>query len=242
MNILLFLVSIGGVLLGWYLSKIFNDKYHLLLGATAGMLFVLLVTDLAPTALSLPGWGALSVVVGLVFGYFLFRKHNHVSSHEHDDHVNPEIAGKDHKLSRMFGFVIHSALDGFGIAVLAAMGSTTGLLGLLAFFPHRVSDGFTASVMLRRMWASPKPYLFLKSILVIALAPTFGFFAYWILEGKIDPLISIVIGSGLAFGFFAILISKELIPELMQEKHPRQPTLLAVFVGMMVMYGLVQLL
>ncbi|MGI9118125.1 MAG: ZIP family metal transporter [Minisyncoccia bacterium] len=217
----------------------FDDKYHLLLGITAGMLFVLLVTDLGPTALAIPGYGSISGVIGLVLGFLLFRKHNHVTEHDYDEHHNPSVAGKDDKLGRMFGFIMHSALDGFGIAVLTAIGNAPGLLGLLAFLPHRISDGFTASLMLRRMWAAPKPYKVFKSILFIACSPILGVLAYWVLQGYVDSEISIAIGSGLAFGFFTILIFKELVPELMQEKHPRQPTLIAAFTGMVIMYLLV---
>jgi len=214
------------------LEKASIDKYHIILGFTTGMIIMLAFGELLAESLEIPFWGSVSILFGLCLGWFLFKKHNHTNTH----FVQPTTK---HKFARIGGIFLHSTLDGFGFAVLYNLDQTLGLVSLVAFIAHRINDGFTGAVVLKRFPDGPR---FTKRVAVMnALAPLVGVGLYYVLRNVVPYDYVSTVGAGLTFGFFFSLIRYELVPEILQDEHPVLPTLLAVLVGTLFMYLLISL-
>ena len=150
-------------------EKVSIDRHHIILGFTTGMIAMLTFGDLLHEALDIPFQGSVSIVFGLCLGWVLLRKHNHANTH----FVQPTTKNK---FARIGGIFLHSILDGFGFAVLYTVNQTLGLVNLVAFVAHRINDGFTGAVVLKRFPDGPK---FIKRVaLMNALAPLVGVCLY----------------------------------------------------------------
>lgn len=213
-------------------EKVSIDRHHIILGFTTGMIAMLTFGDLLAESLHIPFWGSLSALVGLLLGWFLFKKHNHTNTH----FVQPTTK---HKFARIGGIFLHSTLDGFGFAVLYTINQTLGLVSLVAFIAHRINDGFTGAVVLNRFPDGPR---FMRRVAVMnSLAPLVGVGLYFLLKNIVLADYVSTVGAGLTFGFFFSLIRYELVPEILQDEHPVLPTLLAALLGTLFMYLLISL-
>ncbi len=234
MNVFIILIiSAVAVFFGRWLSNIkavrSKDRHHVILGFTTGMLAMLTFGEIFSEALDLPFWGLSFILVGMVLGWLMFKKHNHANTHSDEIGVN--------KMFRVIGIFIHSVFDGFGLAVIYSISHALFFAGLIAFFAHRVNDGFTGSVILRKKAVSPR--VIRNTAVLNAISPMIGVLLFYLLDGLVSYEYAICIGSALAFGFFFSLIRYELVPEILQEEHPVLPTLISVLVGVVAMYTLI---
>lgn len=232
-SLLAFLATGAGGLLALRARR----RLHLLLGLTAGILLGVVAFDLLPEVFAVAGQRRLGVpVVMLLFaGGFLTL---HVVERTVAMHVGHESDYGEHRhpavgVVSALSLAVHSFLDGIGIALGFAAGTTTGVAVTLAVLSHDVADGVnTVGVML----ASRNTVR--RSLALLALdaaAPVLGAATALSLR----PSESVV---GLYLGWFGGALLYIATGDILPEAHARRrsPLTLAMTVtGALAMWGVV---
>ncbi len=232
-------VTVIATTLGGFIALRASDRFHLVLGLSAGLLLGLVGFDLLPEVFEMNKntWlGVPAVSVAILAGFLtlhvvegLFGSHEPAESDYGHDHEHHNIAGAVGALA-MGG---HVFLDGVGLGVAFQIDSKLGFAVFLAVLVHAFSDGLnTVSLMVKSGHWTSRSYALLGVDAVARIGgATFG--TYLALS---DSLMSIYLA--LFSGFLIYLATSHNLPEA-HSRHSSRWTFGATFVGVIAMWAIV---
>jgi len=216
-----------------------RDRFHLVLGLSAGLLLGLVGFDLLPEVFELnkSTFGRVPAVsIAIVGGFLLlhiversFGSHEPAESDYGHDHEHHNIAGTLGAVA-MGG---HVFLDGVGLGVAFRVSNALGIAVFLAVVVHAFSDGLnTVSLMVKSgHWTTKSKWLLAVDAFARLSGAAFG--TYLALN---DSLIALYLA--LFSGFVIYIATSHILPEA-HSRHPSRWTLAATGVGVLIMWGVV---
>lgn len=232
-------ITVVATTLGGYIALRASDRFHLVLGLSAGLLLGLVGFDLLPEVFEMNHdtfLGVPAVSVALLAGFLalhivegFFGSHEPAESDYGHDHEHHNIAGAIGALA-MGG---HVFLDGIGLGVAFQIDKKLGFAVFLAVLVHAFSDGLnTVSLMVKSGHWTSRSYALLGVDAVARIGgATFG--TYLALS---DSLMSIYLA--LFSGFLIYLATSHILPEA-HSRHSSRWTFGATFVGVVAMGAIV---
>ncbi len=229
--------------LGGYFTLKTRDRFHLVLGLSAGLLLGLVAFDLNPQIYSHMGisWGGLPAVpVAFCLGFLIlhfFEKwvggHETHGHHYEDEHTHSEnVAGVVGAIA-MAG---HVFMDGVALGIAFKVSHALGVAVFFALLVHAFSDGLNTVAMLVKSgsWTQKAIWLLVLDAIVrvggAAIGNSINFSENWV-------------SVYLAFftGFLIYIATSHILPEA-HAKHPSRFTMLATFAGVAIMWVVVRTL
>ena len=221
-----------------------KDRFHLILGLSAGLLLGLVSLELIPEVFAtnqLTIGGVRLVSIALVAGFLAlhilersFGAHEPAESeysHEHS-HGHANIAGGVGAVA-LGG---HIFLDGAALGIAFQINNKIGYTIFLALLVHAFSDGLnTVSLLVKSgHWkAGAKWLLGIDAITRISGAALGSYLV--INEDFLTTYLAIF------SGFIIYLATSHILPEA-HSRHPSKVTLLSTLVGVLIMWGLINTL
>lgn len=226
--------TLGGVLA--FRSK---DRFHLVLGLSAGLLLGLVGFDLLPEVFEMNTdqfFGVPIVSIAILAGFLIlhiversFGSHEPAESDYGHDHEHHAISGTLGALA-MGG---HVFLDGLGLGIAFQVSNSLGVAVFLAIVVHAFSDGLNTVAMLVKSgyWKKSSKYL----LFIDAIARIGGAAAgtYLILDNKYLALYL-----ALFSGFIIYIATSHILPEA-HSRHASRWTLFATGAGVFIMWAVV---
>jgi zinc transporter ZupT len=237
MLILLCLAAFLATLFGGLFALKFKDKLHLILGFSAGAVIAVAFFDLIPEALDLGlqySASSITSVVALGFAVYMildrFFLHH---CHEEDDHEHESATARGTVGAGSLS--VHSFLDGVAIGLSFQVSAAVGVIVAVAVLVHDFSDGInTVSFILKNNGNRKQAFTWL---VVDAIAPTIGIIFTLFIHLPSEWLALIL---ALFAGFFLYIGASDLLPES-HHNHPTVWTTVATLLGMLVLFGAIQL-
>jgi ZIP family zinc transporter len=226
--------TLGGVLA--FRSK---DRFHLVLGLSAGLLMGLVGFDLLPEVFEMNTdtfSGVPVVSIAILAGFLIlhilergFGSHEPAESHYGHDHDHHSVSGVIGALA-MGG---HVFLDGVGLGVAFQISNSLGIAVFLAIVVHAFSDGLNTVSMLIKSgnWTKKSKYLLAVDAVARIGGATVG--TYLALNDKYLALYL-----ALFTGFVIYIATSHILPEA-HSRHASKWTLVATASGVLVMWGVV---
>ena len=226
--------TLGGVLA--FRSK---DRFHLVLGLSAGLLLGLVGFDLLPEVFDMNNdkfAGVPLVSIAIVAGFLIlhilergFGSHEPAESHYGHDHDHHSVSGVIGALA-MGG---HVFLDGVGLGVAFRISNSLGIAVFLAIVVHAFSDGLNTVSMLIKSgnWTAKSKYLLAVDAVARIGGATLG--TYLALNDKYLALYL-----ALFTGFVIYIATSHILPEA-HSRHASKWTLVATVSGVLIMWGVV---
>ena len=238
--IILAALTVGATTLGGVTALKSKDRFHLVLGLSAGLLLGLVSFDLFPeisresslTVGKIPG-----VYLAFVIGFLLLHfseqfagSHEPAESdyeHEHSHYGN--IAGSLGALA----MAVHVFLDGMALAVAFKVSNKLGFAVFVALLVHAFSDGLNTVAMLVKSghWQKSGTYL----LGVDALA-RIGGAAIGAAITISEPWVAVYLA--LFAGFLIYISTSHILPEA-HSRHSSKYTMLATLGGVAIMWFVV---
>ena len=224
--------------IGGLLALRAKDRFHLVLGLSAGLLLGLVGFDLLPEVFtdSTKTGGVPTVSIAVLVGFLLlhisersFGGHEPVDSEYSHDHSHGSIAGGIGALA-MAG---HVFLDGAALGLAFKVSNELGLAVFIALMVHAFSDGLNTVSMLVKTgnWQAKS-----KMLLVVDAIARIGGAAigtYVTFEGNF-----ITIYLALFSGFVIYVATSHILPEA-HSHHPSRWTLATTGAGVLTMWLIV---
>lgn len=235
-------ITVLATTLGGLVALKSNDRFHLVLGLSAGLLLGLVGFDLLPEVFEMNAGtfaGVREVSLAILIGFLslhiiegLFGSHEPVDSDYGHDHEHHNIAGAVGALA-MGG---HVFLDGVGLGVAFKVSNALGIAVFLAVLVHAFSDGLnTVSMMVKSGHWNRTSYALLGVDAVARIGgATVG--TYLALS---DSLMSLYLA--LFSGFLIYLATSHILPEA-HSRHSSRWTFASTVLGVIVMWFVVSLL
>ena len=235
MAIFLAALTVVSTAIGGLLALKSKDRFHLVLGLSAGLLLDLVGFDLLPEVFhdsEITG-GVPTVTIAILVGFLLlhisersFGGHEPVDSEYSHDHSHGSIAGGVGALA-MAG---HVFLDGAALGVAFKVSNQLGFAVFIALLVHAFSDGLNTVSMLVKTghWESRS-----KLLLVVDAVARIGGAAigtYVTFEGN-----WITIYLALFTGFVIYVATSHILPEA-HSHHPSRWTFAATGIGVLTMW------
>jgi ZIP family zinc transporter len=226
--------TLGGVLA--FRSK---DRFHLVLGLSAGLLMGLVGFDLLPEVFEMNTdtfAGVPVVSIAILAGFLIlhilergFGSHEPAESHYGHDHDHHSVSGVIGALA-MGG---HVFLDGVGLGVAFQISNSLGIAVFLAIVVHAFSDGLNTVSMLIKSgnWTKKSKYLLAVDAVARIGGATVG--TYLALNDKYLALYL-----ALFTGFVIYIATSHILPEA-HSRHPSRLTMLATIAGVVAMWLIV---
>lgn len=226
--------------LGGMLALRAKDRFHLVLGLSAGLLLGLVGFDLLPEIFEMNTdnlIGVRSISVALIAGFLSLHfieqfagSHEPAESdygHEHTHAV--EIAGTVGAIA-MAG---HIFLDGVALALAFKVSDALGFAVFIAMLVHAFSDGLNTVALLVKtgQWRSRGKYL-----LAIDAIARVGGAAIGSALAISDSNLAIYLA--VFSGIVIYLATSHILPEA-HSKHPSKVTMLATLAGVVIMWAVV---
>jgi zinc transporter, ZIP family len=232
-------VTVIATTLGGYIALRSSDRFHLVLGLSAGLLLGLVGFDLLPEVFKENThqlFGVPAVSVAILLGFLslhivegLFGSHEPAESDYGHDHEHHNIAGAVGAIA-MGG---HVFLDGVGLGVAFHVSNKLGFAVFLAVLVHAFSDGLnTVSLMVKSGHWSTKSY----ALLGVDAVARIGGAAFGTYLALSDSLMSIYLA--LFSGFLIYLATSHILPEAHSRRSSRW-TFGATFIGVVIMWAIV---
>jgi ZIP family zinc transporter len=224
----------GGILA--FRSK---DRFHLVLGLSAGLLMGLVGFDLLPEvfAMNTDHFAGVPIVsIAILAGFLIlhivergFGSHEPAESHYGHDHDHHSVSGVLGALA-MAG---HVFLDGVGIGVAFQVSTSLGIAVFLAITVHAFSDGLNTVSMLVKSgnWSTSSKYLL--GVDAVARIGGAALGTYLALNDKYLALYL-----ALFSGFVIYIATSHILPEA-HSRHASKWTLVATGLGVCIMWGVV---
>jgi ZIP family zinc transporter len=228
-------ITVLATTFGGYIALKSSDRFHLILGLSAGLLLGLVGFDLLPEvfAMNKSLWlGVPAVSVAILIGFLslhiiegAFGSHEPAESDYGHDHEHHNIAGAVGAVA-MGG---HVFLDGIGLGVAFQVDTKLGFAVFLAVLVHAFSDGLnTVSLMVKSGHWTKRSYTLLGVDAVARIGgATVG--TYLALS---DSLLSIYLA--LFSGFVIYLATSHILPEA-HSRHSSRWTFGATVLGVAIM-------
>lgn len=234
MPIILTLLTFISTLTGGLIGIRYQDKLHLILGFTAGVLLGVVAFDIFPeifnlvTQLNVP---AINPMLALVAGFLVFHIFEKLilihagSEQSYASHTHPTVG-----VASGLALSGHSFLDGVGIGIAFQVSAGLGLLVALAVIAHDFSDGLnTVSLMLVHKNTSGKAF---KLLLLDAIAPVLGVLSTLFFT---LPTNFTLLYLGFFAGFLLYIGASDILPEAHHD-HPSVRTLFMTVVGVALIF------
>lgn len=235
MAIFLAALTVVSTAIGGLLALKSKDRFHLVLGLSAGLLLGLVGFDLLPEIFhdsEITG-GVPTVSIAILIGFLLlhisersFGGHEPVDSEYGHDHSHGSIAGG----VGAFAMAGHVFLDGAALGVAFKVSNQLGYAVFIALLVHAFSDGLNTVSMLVKTghWESRS-----KLLLVVDAVARIGGAAigtYVTFEGN-----WITIYLALFTGFVIYVATSHILPEA-HSHHPSRWTFAATGLGVLTMW------
>ena len=231
--------TVLGTTAGGILAFKSRDRFHLVLGLSAGLLLGLVGFDLLPEIFEMNTdlvAGVPVVSVAILGGFLLlhilersFGSHEPAESDYGHDHEHHSISGTLGALA-MGG---HVFLDGVGLGVAFQVSTSLGIAVFLAVVVHAFSDGLNTVSMIVKSgnWTKSSKYLLGVDAVARIGGATLG--TYLALNDKYLALYL-----ALFSGFVIYIATSHILPEA-HSRHESRWTLVMTGVGVMVMWAVV---
>ena len=233
-------LTVIATFMGGLLALRAKDRFHLVLGLSAGLLLGLVGFDLLPEIFEMNSselGGVKTISIALISGFlFLHFLEQFVGSHEpaesdygHDHKHTVEIAGVVGAVA-MAG---HIFLDGVALALAFKVSTELGIAVFIAMIVHAFSDGLNTVALLIKtnQWREKGKYLLgLDAVARIGGAALGS--SLTISDGNLAIYLA-------AFsGIVIYLATSHILPEA-HSKHPSKVTMVATLAGVVIMWLLV---
>jgi len=233
-------VTVLATFSGGLLALRAKDRFHLVLGLSAGLLLGLVGFDLLPEVFEM-GVGTLggvkTVSVALIAGFLSLHfieqfagSHEPAESDYGHDHTHAfEIAGT----VGAFAMAGHIFLDGVALALAFKVSNALGIAVFIAMIVHAFSDGLNTVALLVKLGQWTHRGKFLLGIDAIAR-----------ISGAILGSTLVISDSAIAIylaafsGIVIYLATSHILPEA-HANHPTRATMLATLTGVLIMWGVV---
>ena len=238
MAIFLAALTVAATAIGGLIALKAKDRFHLVLGLSAGLLLGLVGFDLLPEvfAESENTGGVPTVSIAILAGFLLlhisersFGGHEPVDSEYSHDHSHGSIAGGVGALA-MAG---HIFLDGAALGLAFKVSTNLGIAVFIALLVHAFSDGLNTVSMLVKTghWQSNSKYLLLIDAVARIGGAAVG--TYIAFEGN-----WVTIYLSLFAGMVIYVATSHILPEA-HSHHPSRWTLAATSAGVLGMWLIV---
>ena len=225
--------------LGGYVALKSNDRFHLILGLSAGLLLGLVGFDLLPEVFEMNTsslLGVPQVSVAILAGFLslhiiegVFGSHEPAESDYGHDHEHQNIAGTLGALA-MGG---HVFLDGVGLGVAFKVSNSLGYAVFLAVLVHAFSDGLNTVSLIVKSGHWTKKSFRLLAVDAVARIGGASVGTYLVLS---DALLALYLA--LFSGFVIYLATSHILPEA-HSRHSSRWTFFATMIGVLIMWGVV---
>ena len=233
-------VTVLATLSGGLLALRAKDRFHLVLGLSAGLLLGLVGFDLLPEVFEMGSGelgGVKAVSIALIAGFLSLHfieqfagSHEPAESEYHSDHTHAfEIAGT----VGAFAMAGHIFLDGVALALAFKVSNALGIAVFIAMIVHAFSDGLNTVALLVKLGQWTQRGKFLLGIDAIAR-----------ISGAILGSTLVISDSAIAIylaafsGIVIYLATSHILPEA-HANHPTRATMLATLTGVLIMWGVV---
>jgi ZIP family zinc transporter len=226
--------------LGGMLALRAKDRFHLVLGLSAGLLLGLVGFDLLPEIFEMNTdnlIGVRTISVALIAGFLsLHFIEQFAGSHEpaesdygHEHTHSVEIAGTVGAIA-MAG---HIFLDGVALALAFKVSNALGYAVFIAMLVHAFSDGLNTVALLVKtgQWRSRGKYLLAVDALARIGGAAIGS-ALTISDSNLAIYLAVF------SGIVIYLATSHILPEA-HSKHPSKVTMLATLAGVVIMWAVV---
>jgi ZIP family zinc transporter len=233
-------VTVLATLSGGLLALRAKDRFHLVLGLSAGLLLGLVGFDLLPEVFDMgvgSFGGVRTVSIALIAGFLSLHfieqfagSHEPADSDYGHDHTHAfEIAGT----VGAFAMAGHIFLDGVALALAFKVSNALGIAVFIAMIVHAFSDGLNTVALLVKLGQWTQRGKFLLGIDAIAR-----------ISGAILGSTLVISDSAIAIylaafsGIVIYLATSHILPEA-HANHPTRATMLATLAGVLIMWGVV---
>jgi len=226
--------------LGGMLALRAKDRFHLVLGLSAGLLLGLVGFDLLPEIFEMNTdnlIGVRTISVALIAGFLsLHFIEQFAGSHEpaesdygHEHTHSVEIAGTVGAIA-MAG---HIFLDGVALALAFKVSDALGFAVFIAMLVHAFSDGLNTVALLVKtgQWRSRGKYLLAVDAIARVGGAAIGS-ALTISDSNLAIYLAVF------SGIVIYLATSHILPEA-HSKHPSKVTMLATLAGVVIMWAVV---
>lgn len=232
-------ITVAATALGGTLALRNKDRFHLVLGLSAGLLLGLVGFELLPEIYSLNTHlvgGVRTVSLMMVLGFLalhilerLFGAHEPAESDYSHDHDHQHFTGTIGAVA-MAG---HIFLDGLGLAVAFKVSTQLGLAVFVAVLVHAFSDGLnTVSMMVKsKTWNTKSKWLIAVDGVARLGGATIG-----TTVGLSQSFLALYLA--LFSGFVIYIATSHILPEA-HSRHESRWTLVATVIGVLAMWGVV---
>ncbi|MEN9687751.1 MAG: hypothetical protein RL381_763 [Actinomycetota bacterium] len=232
-------ITVLATTFGGFLALKSSDRFHLVLGLSAGLLLGLVGFDLLPEVFEMNTShfvGVPAVSVAILFGFLalhiiegFFGSHEPAESDYGHDHEHHNIAGTLGALA-MGG---HVFLDGIGLGVAFKVSNALGYAVFLAVLVHAFSDGLnTVSLIVKSgNWTAKSARLLGVDAIARIGGATIG--TYLAVN---DSFVALYLA--LFSGFVIYLATSHILPEA-HSRHSSRWTFFTTICGVLIMWGVV---
>lgn len=234
------LASVLSAFVGGMFALRRQDKLHLILGFTAGVLLGLIAFDLLPEVFELADGAMLlgvpAVMVAFAAGFLALHLVERTvalhTAHEHEygDHHHPNVG-----LASAVALATHSFLDGLAIGLAFQASQAVGIAVAVAVVGHRFSDGLNTVALMTVHRNTRRRTLLMLGI--VSLAPILGALSTLLVT---IPDKALALYLGFFAGFVLYLATADILPEA-HTRHPSRLTLVFTFGGVGLMWMVVGL-
>ena len=238
MIIIFAILTFISTLAGGLVALKYKDKFHLILGFTAGVLLAVVAFDILPELSHLTTeynksfeWAMVFFVAGFLIFHIIEKLLviHKCQEGEYGQHRPPTVG-----VFSALALAGHSFLDGVGIGLGFQISPTVGIIVAIAVLAHDFSDGLnTVSLMLVNKNTDRKAFNFL---LIDAIAPVLGAASTMLFH--VPPTAVIAYLSFFA-GFLMYIGASTILPEA-HSKHASRMTLVMTLLGVLLIYGVTQ--
>jgi ZIP family zinc transporter len=232
-------ITVLATTFGGYVALKSNDRFHLVLGLSAGLLLGLVGFDLLPEVFEMNTssfLGVPQVSVAILAGFLslhiiegVFGSHEPAESDYGHDHEHHNIAGTLGALA-MGG---HVFLDGVGLGVAFKVSNSLGFAVFIAVMVHAFSDGLNTVSLIVKSGNWTKKSFRLLGVDAVARIGGASVGTYLVLS---DSLLALYLA--LFSGFVIYLATSHILPEA-HSKHSSRWTFFATLIGVLIMWGVV---
>lgn len=234
MPIIFALLTFVSTFLGGLTGFKYQDKLHLILGFTAGVLLSVVAFDILPEIMKLVGqlqMEPLQPMLALMIGFLLFHilekslLIHHAQEESYGQHKHPTVG-----ILSALALAGHSFLDGVGLGLGFQVSSSVGILVATAVIAHDFSDGLNTVILtLINKNSNRKAFLLL---ILDALAPVLGAVStlFFTLPKNI-----LVLYLGFFAGFLLYIGAADILPEA-HAKHASAGAILMTILGIIFIF------
>jgi len=232
-------ITVLATTFGGYVALKSNDRFHLVLGLSAGLLLGLVGFDLLPEVFEMNTssfLGVPQVSVAILAGFLslhiiegVFGSHEPAESDYGHDHEHHNVAGTLGALA-MGG---HVFLDGIGLGVAFKVSNSLGFAVFIAVLVHAFSDGLNTVSLIVKSGNWTKKSFRLLGVDAVARIGGASVGTYLVLS---DSLLALYLA--LFSGFVIYLATSHILPEA-HSKHSSRWTFFATILGVVIMWGVV---